>query len=148
MDKSLILNRISEHYNLSNQAALARFLGVSPQTLANWRARNTIDLDVLLTKCEAIDFNWLLFGRGESSTSQAEATIIYKSDPKDTAIIELQAKYITKLEDQVADLKKAKPTINPPSSSNIPPVAPAPRAATETPKIPLSESKQTPPTHA
>lgn len=64
MDKSFILNRIKDHYNFKSDAEFARFLNVTPQTLANWHRRNTFDYDTLYTKCEAIDPDWLFSGKG------------------------------------------------------------------------------------
>lgn len=64
IDKKLILKEIKKHYNFKNDAEYARFLGISPQTLSSWYARNTFDLELLYSKC--IDFNaeYLITGRG------------------------------------------------------------------------------------
>ena len=40
-------------------------MGIKPNTLSNWYSRNTIDYDLIITKCERIDANWLLTGKGE-----------------------------------------------------------------------------------
>jgi hypothetical protein len=63
MDKSLILNRIKDHYNFKSDAEFARFLNITPQTLANWHRRNTFDYDIVYTKCEDIDPDWLFSGK-------------------------------------------------------------------------------------
>lgn len=43
---------------------MADFLGVTKQTISNWYARNSIDYDIIITKCmfidEKIDLKWLL----------------------------------------------------------------------------------------
>ncbi len=62
LNKSLILNRLKEHFNLKNNAQLARFLGVAPNTITNWYVRNSIDFDLIISKCENIDLNWLIKG--------------------------------------------------------------------------------------
>lgn len=64
-DKTLILNRLKEAYNLNSNADLSRFLGVTPSVINNWYSRNTIDYDLIITKCVDINFNWLLSGKGE-----------------------------------------------------------------------------------
>lgn len=64
MDKSLILNEIKLHYNIKSDADFAKFLGIKPQVLSNWKARNSIDYDLIYTKCVEIDANWLLTGEG------------------------------------------------------------------------------------
>lgn len=51
LNKSSVLDRIKQCYNLKGNAELARFLGVAPNTISNWYGRNTFDLDILYTKC-------------------------------------------------------------------------------------------------
>ncbi|SFL09204.1 Bacteriophage CI repressor helix-turn-helix domain-containing protein [Porphyromonadaceae bacterium KH3CP3RA] len=64
INKGLILDRIKAAYGLSGNSELARFLGVAPNTITNWYNRNSIDFDIVFPKCENIDFNWLLTGKG------------------------------------------------------------------------------------
>ncbi len=73
MDKSLIINRIKSHYNFNN-AELARFLGIKPQVLSNWISRNTIDYDLIYTKCLGISGDWLLSGSGEMFNAVEKST--------------------------------------------------------------------------
>lgn len=65
IDKALILNSIKFHYFLKSDAEFARFLGIKPQTLSSWYSRNTFDIDLLYSKCELIDGNFLLTGEGD-----------------------------------------------------------------------------------
>ncbi len=65
IDKTLILNTIKYHYFLKSDAEFARFLGIKPQTLSSWYSRNTFDIDLLYSKCELIDANFLLSGEGD-----------------------------------------------------------------------------------
>lgn len=46
-------------------AEFARFLGIKPQTLASWYARNTFDIDLIYSKCKDVNPHWLLTGEGE-----------------------------------------------------------------------------------
>lgn len=64
IDKSLILNRFKEANNFTTDIELADFLGISKSTLSNWYKRNSIDYDLLFSKCEQVDMNWLLSGNG------------------------------------------------------------------------------------
>ncbi len=80
LDKGLILNRIKLCYKLEKDSDLARFLGVKPQTLANWYARNSIDYDVLFTKCLESDINWILTGRKEVKSTNNTVQIFNKED--------------------------------------------------------------------
>lgn len=57
-----ILERIKEAYQLKNNSELARFLGVKPNTISNWYSRNSIDFDIIFSKCENISLDWLING--------------------------------------------------------------------------------------
>jgi len=70
MDKHLILNRIKKAYNLSGNSDLARFLGVTPGTITNWYNRNSIDYDLIFTKCKNLDLEWLLTGKGDMTKKE------------------------------------------------------------------------------
>lgn len=62
--KERILERIKEAYNIRKDADLAIFLGISRSTLSNWGTRNSIDYDLVFSKCESLNFDWLLTGQG------------------------------------------------------------------------------------
>jgi SOS-response transcriptional repressor LexA len=62
MDKKLILNRIKVEKKFSTDTELASFLGISKAVLSNWYKRDTIDYDLVLSKCELMEFNWLIKG--------------------------------------------------------------------------------------
>lgn len=72
MDKTQVLTRIKEAYNLTTDKDLSLYLGVSTQTLGNWKARNTLDFDVIFTKCESLSADWLLTGKGSMLRGEAE----------------------------------------------------------------------------
>lgn len=62
IDKSLIINRLRNSLNIESDRDLADHLGIKPNTLSNWRARNNIDYDLIFTKCDFLDFHWLITG--------------------------------------------------------------------------------------
>ena len=64
MDKSLILNEIKKNFNIKTDAEFSRFLGINKSTLSMWRERNSFDIELLFSKCEQIDANFLLTGKG------------------------------------------------------------------------------------
>lgn len=64
IDKTLIINRIKSAYHFKNDAELANFLGIAPNTLTNWKSRNSIDYDLIFTKCVDLNYDWLITGRG------------------------------------------------------------------------------------
>jgi len=61
----LILNRIKEYKNFNSDKELADFLGITTQNLSNWKSRNTLDFEIIFTKCVDVNSNWLLNGNGE-----------------------------------------------------------------------------------
>lgn len=83
LDKSAVLDRIKEYYSLRGNADLARFLGVAPNTITNWYNRLTFDIDAIYTKCEGVDFNWLLTGRGSMLKSEGSAPMGSKEAQKE-----------------------------------------------------------------
>lgn len=65
MDKSLIINDIKNHLSFKTDKEFAEFLGIKQNTLSTWRSRNMIDYDLIISKCDFIDANWLLTGKGD-----------------------------------------------------------------------------------
>lgn len=63
--KGEMLDAIKAHLDLPKNADFARFLGISSQAVSNWYARNTFDAELLYTKCDFINADWLLSGQGE-----------------------------------------------------------------------------------
>lgn len=64
MDKLLILNNLQELYGYEKDSEFAKYLGISSQTLSNWKSRNTFDIELLYTKCENINPEYLFTGNG------------------------------------------------------------------------------------
>lgn len=62
INKKLILNRIKKHYNLKNDAELARFFEIAATTLSSWNSRGSINWDLVFAKCGDMDFNVLIRG--------------------------------------------------------------------------------------
>lgn len=61
----IILNRIKNAYNLKIDTQLSNFLGVKQSTISTWKARNSLNWELIFSKCENINLNWLLTGDGE-----------------------------------------------------------------------------------
>lgn len=89
INKGLILDRIKAAYGLSGNSELARFLGVAPNTITNWYNRNSIDFDLVFPKCENVDFNWLLTGKGLMLKSEQKNETISAGDENAKLIREL-----------------------------------------------------------
>jgi hypothetical protein len=60
----IVLNRVIEVKKLKNDAALARFWRVKPNTLSNWRNRNVIPYNEIIQLCEHdnISLDYILAG--------------------------------------------------------------------------------------
>lgn len=80
-DNSLILNEIKSHYNFKKDSHFANFLGIAPTTLSSWHTRQSFDYDLVYAKCEAIDGNWLLTGKGAMLKDDRDLPIL--EDPQE-----------------------------------------------------------------
>lgn len=60
-----ILDAIKAVYGLKTDVQLANKLDVKTQTLSTWRARDKFDIQLLYSKCDLIDGNYLLSGKGQ-----------------------------------------------------------------------------------
>jgi phage repressor protein C with HTH and peptisase S24 domain len=78
IDKPLILNKIKSHLNIKYGKDFAEFLGIKESTLSMWYKRETYDIELLFKKCEFLNPEWLLTGKGsmlkEVSTVKAVAS--------------------------------------------------------------------------
>lgn len=75
MDKKAMVNALIGHFADGNKAQFAKILGVSPQTISAWLARDTFNSELIYTKCRCLNADWLLTGEGnmlKTSTSGAD----------------------------------------------------------------------------
>ncbi len=93
MNKRVILNKIVEYYNFKSEAEFARFIGITPQTLANWKKRGSYDAVLLYTKCVHINAEWLLIGKGEMYKSSNKSNDAIQK-PLELPIVEHNKKLI------------------------------------------------------
>jgi hypothetical protein len=63
IDKSRIMERIKKQYGFKTNMQLAAFLGVSPQTISGWIRRNSIDYDLVFSKCRDMSVDFMVWGR-------------------------------------------------------------------------------------
>lgn len=71
-----ILNKIKDRENLSTDVELAQFLERKPGTISAWRTRETLDWELILTKCS--DYIHELLYEEESSFNETGV-----SDPEE-----------------------------------------------------------------
>lgn len=60
-----MLEALISHFTNGNKAQFSKQLGVSPQTISAWIARNTFDSELIYAKCRYINPSWLLTGQGD-----------------------------------------------------------------------------------
>lgn len=68
-----ILERLKQHLDIKKNIDLAFFLGVKHNTISAWKRRGNIDFSLIVSKCEGIDLNWLMYG---------EEKPVEKTDPE------------------------------------------------------------------
>ena len=70
MNKTEILTTIIGLYAGGNKSRFAQMLGVTPQAINTWEKRKTFDIELIFSKCENINANWLLSGEGDMLRSE------------------------------------------------------------------------------
>ena len=76
MDISLIINRLKIYLNIESDTDLAKYLGIKTNTLANWKKRNSFDIEILFTKCEFVFADWFINGDFKKSEECNEVEIL------------------------------------------------------------------------
>ena len=98
---SLILDRIKASYGFKTDLELSNHLGVAQNTISTWRRRDTCNLELIISKCDDINLNWLF--RGEKSHNEnisEEVPHKYSHEHSDEQQFEIERE-ITKLVEEV-----------------------------------------------
>lgn len=72
-DTSLNISKIMSEKNISSDADFARKVGVTPQTVSKWKARNTYDVTKIANTFPDVSLSWLLTGEGPMLTTADES---------------------------------------------------------------------------
>lgn len=104
------LSRLKSALNFSTNKELAEFLGVSEQSLSNWKARGRPDYSLTLTKCvdENINLNYLFTGEGNEINAPNDQTN-QQMNCNECPYKELVGRYqedIARYRDEIAELKE------------------------------------------
>lgn len=59
MNVKLIIDKIKFLKNFESDKELADFFNINHSTLANWKRRSSIDFELVIKKCNDLDFNYL-----------------------------------------------------------------------------------------
>lgn len=65
MNKNDRLQALIDYYSNGAKTEFAKKLGIAPSTLSSWIKRETLDYDLLFAKCENVNTEWLLSGKGD-----------------------------------------------------------------------------------
>ena len=90
---NLILERIKQAYHLETDAQLADFLGINASTLSMQKNRGRLNLQLIIEKCQDLNKNWLLHGKGamwdmNEESPEGVKIPIYKSvDPPEKGFL-------------------------------------------------------------
>ncbi|MCF8308432.1 MAG: helix-turn-helix domain containing protein [Bacteroidales bacterium] len=102
------LNRLKSELNIKTDTELARFLEIKQNTISGWRSRNTIDIKLIIEKCENynISFDYLIYGNRPNQEPQkvGEAEEKYGNDNIEEEKSR-DKKYIRSLEARIEELK-------------------------------------------
>lgn len=60
IDKTKILDALIKYYKFKSKYKFAAFIGIKQSTLSSWYSRNTVDWELIFTKCNDIDFETLI----------------------------------------------------------------------------------------
>ena len=104
----MIVDRILEIILLNkiNKSQFYKKTGLSNGFLDKVKDIGASKIEDILNSFPEINPEWLLTGKGEM-LKQPEGSAKVSPDPKDQYIIDLQKKHIAKLEEELAELKKA-----------------------------------------
>lgn len=61
-DAGAVLERLKDYFQVSDNAGLAKKLGISAQAVSNWKTRNTLDFELILEKTPTADLNVIFRG--------------------------------------------------------------------------------------
>jgi len=69
-----IIERAKQALGIETDYELAELLEVTHSTIANWKRRGNINLIAIVTLCDSVDAEWLLFGKGTQENSTDPVT--------------------------------------------------------------------------
>lgn len=93
---TLIISKLKELYNIKNDVDFAVFLGIPTTTLSSWKSRDSIDYDLIYSKCVGINANWMLTGVGDMLIKTQRDPIVASPKTENNR----EDKYISQLENE------------------------------------------------
>lgn len=105
MNKTIMLERIKDYYDFPTDADFAKFLGVKPQVLSNWKSRNTFDAELLYSKCPELSPSWLLCGE-EPMVDEEKVIDQHLREDRSPYHLERKLRYLQKEIDILTEAEK------------------------------------------
>lgn len=74
------LEALIDYYSEGNKSMFGRLIGLQPSSITNWIRRDTLDFELIYSKCADLNPHWLLTGEGEMLKST-----VHQSNPQQEA---------------------------------------------------------------
>ena len=94
----IILDRIKELMNIKTDLELAKYLGISQNTIYSWKSRDSVDVWVIFQRLPKLDWNYIFYGEGFNS-------MIEENEARDQELVKLR-KENQRLKEDAHDLRK------------------------------------------
>lgn len=81
-----MLIELINHFDNGNKSQFAKRIGITAQGISTWLSRNTFDSELIYSKCEGINAQWLLSGTGNMLIKQSPVILSQKINDNSTSI--------------------------------------------------------------
>ena len=77
-----VIIRLKESLGVNTDTELANILGITKAAISNWKNRNTIDWNLVFSKCEHTSFDWLIDGRELNDEITSKSVAVLETRPR------------------------------------------------------------------